>query len=99
MTKSEKIKYFDSVAEEREKWRRKSAYYHKELEKYLRFLVPPNLSIIEIGCGTGDLLAALNPSRGLGIDISPKMVEIARKKFPGLQFEIGDIENLQIKEK
>jgi hypothetical protein len=32
MTKSEKIQYFDSVAGEREKWRKKSAYYHEELE-------------------------------------------------------------------
>jgi len=45
------------------------------------------------------LLAALNPSRGLGIDSGPKMIELARKSFPHLQFEIGNFENLQIKEK
>ena len=99
MTKEERIKYFDSVAEEREKWREKGAYYHKQLEKYLRYLIPPDSSVIEIGCGTGDLLAALNPKRGLGIDISPKMIEVARKKFPHLEFETGDFEDLQIEEK
>ena len=99
MTKTERIKYFDSVAEEREKWREKGAYYHKQLEKYLRYLIPSNSSVIEIGCGTGDLLAALNPKRGLGIDISPKMIEVARKKFPHLEFETGDFEDLQIEEK
>ena len=99
MTKSEKIKHFDSVANEREKWRRRGAYYHKELENYLRFLIPPSSSILEIGCSTGDLLAALNPGRGLGIDISPEMVKIARKKFSHLQFETGDIEALQVEEK
>lgn len=99
MIKDEKIKYFDSVAGERGKWRKRGAYYHKEIENYLRFLIPSSSSVLEIGCGTGDLLAALNPGRGLGIDISPKMVEIAREKFPLLQFEVGDLENLQIEEK
>ena len=99
MTKTEKIKYFDSVATEREKWRKRGAYYHRELEKYLRYLIPANSSVIEIGCGTGDLLSALNPKRGLGVDISSKMVEIAQKKFPHLQFETGDLEDLQVEEK
>ncbi len=99
MTKEEKTRHFDSVAPAREKFRRRGAYYHRELEKYLRFLIPSNSSVLEIGCGTGDLLAALNPSRGLGIDISSNMVEIARKKFPHLKFEIGDVENLQLEEK
>lgn len=99
MTKTERIKYFDSVSAEREMWRGKGAYYHKQLEKYLRYLIPPNSSVIEIGCGTGDLLAALNPKRGLGIDISPKMIEVAREKFPHLEFETGDFEDLQIEEK
>ena len=99
MTKAEKIKYFDSIAYDRAKWRKRGAYYHSELEKYLRFLIPSHSSVLEIGCGTGELLAALNPDRGLGVDISPKMVEVARKNFPSLQFEVGDLENLQIDEK
>lgn len=99
MTKNERIGYFDSVATERAKWRKKGAYYHRELEKYLQYLIPSNSSVIEIGCGTGDLLAALSPRRGLGIDISPRMVGIARDKFPHLEFEVGDLEDLIIKEK
>lgn len=99
MTKTEIIEYFDSMAPVREKWRKKGVYYHRQLEKYLQYLIPSNSSVIEIGCGTGDLLAGLDPERGVGIDISPKMVEAAREKFPHLQFEIGDLEDLQIEEK
>ncbi len=99
LTKAEKIKYFDSVSKERDKWRKKGTYYHKELERYLRFVIPANLSVIEIGCGTGETLSALNPSRGLGIDISPQMIDIARGKNPHLNFEVGDLEDLQVKEK
>jgi SAM-dependent methyltransferase len=99
LTKDEKIRFFDSIAAQREQYRERGAYYHIELEKYLRFLIPHNSSVIEIGCGIGKTLAALNPSRGLGIDISPKMVEIARGKFPHLQFEVSDVESLHIEEK
>ncbi|HDY90258.1 MAG TPA: glycosyltransferase [bacterium] len=99
MNKAEKIEFFNSIARDRKKWRKKGDYYHKELEKYLRFLIPEGSSVIEIGCGIGKTLASLNPSRGLGIDISPQMIEIARGEFPHLQFEVGDLEALQVEEK
>jgi len=47
--------------------------------------------VLEIGCGTGYLLAALNPSRGVGVDLSPGMIEQARKNHPTLVFECGDV--------
>jgi len=99
LTKEEKIKFFDSIAKDRESWRQKGAYYHKELEKYLRFLIPRNSSVIEIGCGIGETLAALEPANGLGVDISPRMIEIARGKFPHLRFQVGDVEFLEVDEK
>ena len=99
LTKMERIKYFDSIATKREKWRKRGAYYHRQLEKYMRYLIPAGSSVIEIGCGTGYLLAAVNPKRGLGIDISSKMVKIAQEKFPHFQFETGDLGDLQIEEK
>jgi len=99
LTKQEKIRYFDSLASERDKWRQKNHFYHEEIEKYLRYLIPADSSIIEIGCATGDTLASLNPKRGLGIDISPGMIEIAKEKFPHLEFQVEDFENLHIDEK
>ncbi len=89
MTKEERVRYYDSVAAERKKWRRKGAYYHGELERYLQLVVPPGASVIEIGCGSGELLNALRPARGLGIDISPGMVDEARKNFPHLRSRRG----------
>ncbi len=87
------------MAAERSRWRQKGAYYHGELEKYLRFLVPRGASVLEIGCGTGELLSALEPGRGVGIDISPEMVNKARENFPELEFRVDDFENLQLEEK
>ncbi len=99
MNKSERIHHLDSLAPVRGKWRRRAAYYHQEIERYLRFLIPAGSSVLEIGCGTGELLAALEPSRGVGVDISPRMVEQARRNFPALDFRVDDMEDLQIREK
>lgn len=70
------------------------AHYHRRLRQLITDLVNPGRSVLEIGCAVGDLLKALRPSRGVGIDISPKMVEAARSKHPEYEFLIGDAENL-----
>ena len=49
--------------------------------------------VLEIGCGNGHLLAALNPSYGLGIDISKGMIHEAKNKYKNLNFIEADIEN------
>jgi len=67
-----------------------SDHYHERLGHLYRYLVPPGQSVIEIGCGTGDLLAALEASRGLGVDFSPAMIAIARERHPDLDFICAD---------
>jgi len=79
--------YFDSFAEQRDAWRNRNLGYHRELEHIYSYYIPKNSSVLEVGCATGDLLASLDPSRGVGLDLSPKMVEHARIKFPKLRFE------------
>jgi hypothetical protein len=49
--------------------------------------------VLELGCGTGDLLAALKPSFGVGVDFSEAMIGEARRAHPDLSFFVGDIED------
>ena len=79
----------------REGWKTQHGYYYDEERRYWRFLVPDSARILELGCGTGDLLAALNPSDGLGVDFSQVAIERARAKHPDLRFQLGDVENLE----
>jgi len=44
-------------------------------------------------------LAALSPSYGRGIDLSPGMIDIAKKRFPQLDFSVGEIRDIEIDEK
>jgi len=78
--------YFDEFAAVDDRWARRNRGYHEQIELVYRFLVPPGSTVLEIGCGGGDLLAALRPSDGLGVDVSARMVELARSRHPGLEF-------------
>ena len=91
--------HYDRLAPERDRWYQKNFYYHGTVERRLRELIPQGSSVLELGCGTGNLLSALKPSRGLGLDISAEMVRLARAKFPGLQFEVADAEAFRVDEK
>lgn len=67
-----------------EHWRRKNAYYYRQLERLFRQHIPENASVLEIGTGHGDLLAALKPCRGVGISPSATNVAAAQAKHPQL---------------
>ncbi|HEY3310434.1 MAG TPA: glycosyltransferase [Anaerolineales bacterium] len=70
--------------------------YHHRLKELHQLLVSPGLSVLEIGCGRGDLLAALGPARGVGVDFSPEMIAQARQRHPELTFIQADAHNLQL---
>ena len=89
---------FDRLASEREAWQRWASYYYNDQRRYLRFLIPEGLSILEIGCGLGDQLASLKPRRGVGIDLSEGMIKEASKRHPELEFLTGDGESLSLDE-
>jgi glycosyltransferase involved in cell wall biosynthesis len=98
MDKERLAERFDGMSLERDRWKRKNRYYYSELERICSRLIPPCKSVLEIGCGTGDLLNSVRPERGLGIDLSRGMIEVAKGKYPGLEFRQGDAEALDIDE-
>ncbi len=99
MKKQALVEYLNTSALERDSWKRRNWYYHKSLEKLFRFLIPEGSLVLELGSGTGDLLATLRPSRGVRIDISPGMIEIAKKKYPKMEWRIRDAEDLDFGER
>ncbi len=81
--------FFDRFAPEAERWRRRNESYHHQIEQVYRFSIPEGASVLEIGCGTGDLLAALRPRLGVGVDVSEGMIELARRRHPGREFHVS----------
>jgi len=99
MDKKEKISFFNSEAQKRDYWIRKNSYYYKDLYELMNFIIPKGSSVLEIGCGTGELLKKVEPKRGVGIDFSEEMIKIAKNKYPDLSFITMDAENLDLNEK
>jgi 2-polyprenyl-3-methyl-5-hydroxy-6-metoxy-1,4-benzoquinol methylase len=93
--KKEIVERFDQFAKKRLGWINRNRYYYEEQRRYFKFLIPESLSVLEVGCGTGDLLNALKPGRGVGIDFSREMTAIARERFPHLEFKQIDVEVLE----
>jgi len=91
--------HYDELAPLRDQYCTKNQYYYSLLYKEYKYLISKAKKVMEVGCGTGNLLDAINPSYGVGVDLSPKMVEIASKKYPHLNFYVGDISELDIEEK
>lgn len=87
-----------------EKWaagqRNNTAIYHLYLEKPAIYSkLPPleNKTVLCLGCGSGEEVEFINSQgvkRVVGIDISEKLIEIAKKSYPGLEFYVMDAEHL-----
>jgi ubiquinone/menaquinone biosynthesis C-methylase UbiE len=93
-----RIRHWDYVARNIERWKAGNRYYHTRLTEVFENLVPPGQRVIEIGCAQGDLLAALKPSYGVGVDFSGEMAGSARLKYPELTFLHADAHQLSLNE-
>jgi SAM-dependent methyltransferase len=94
--KQQLAEHFDRIASGRGRWKR-NRYYHRELARFVAFIVPEGAQVLEIGSGDGDLLASLRPRAGVGLDLSAGMVAHAAQKHPELGFAQGDAEDLPVR--
>jgi ubiquinone/menaquinone biosynthesis C-methylase UbiE len=87
-------KHFDDIASKLDWWAKRNRYYYQDLDRLHKFLIPAGSKVLEIGCGTGDLLTKIDSGLGVGIDFSEKVIEVAKSKYPHLDFHCLDIEYL-----
>jgi ubiquinone/menaquinone biosynthesis C-methylase UbiE len=97
-SKAKLIENYDNLASKRLAWKKRNAYYYDEQLKYLRFLIPEGLSVLDLGCGAGELLHGLCPKRGVGVDFSSNILKIAQKQYPEYEFRHEDMEHLENRE-
>lgn len=86
-------RHYDSAPTERS-WAATS--YRQLLARYFNLLIPAESSVLEIGCGAGDLLGRLHAHRKVGIDLSSRQIESARSKHPGIEFHVQAGEALNL---
>ena len=90
--------HWDAVADGRKGLPNAGSCYRSQVALIYRRLIPRGMRVLEIGCGTGELLTALEPSHGVGIDISPVMVAHATRLNPSLLFRCVDAHELALNE-
>ncbi len=87
-----------TIAGRRYEWIRSNGYFYDHLKRAIQFVVEPNKRVLEVRCETGELLASVAPSYGVGVEISDAMSEAARVRHPDLHFVTSDIESLDLGE-
>lgn len=71
-------------------------YYRERLTISYRHVVPEGARVLELGCARGDLLAALNPAQGVGVDFCPTALGKARLNHPDLEFVLADVHGFDL---
>jgi ubiquinone/menaquinone biosynthesis C-methylase UbiE len=105
LTEKEVRETYDRIARRYDEKRKQDKMIYNEYNE-----MPATLSflknvkrkrILDLGCGTG-IYAKILKKRGAiiqGIDISPKMIEIAKANVKGVEFRVGTVYNLPYKSK
>jgi SAM-dependent methyltransferase len=73
--------------------------YRTILAHYYSLLIPADASVLEIGCGSGELLKRIRAKRKVGIDLSERQVFLARGNCPEGEFHVGAAEDLALDER
>jgi SAM-dependent methyltransferase len=73
--------------------------YRAMLAHYYGLLIPAEAAVLEIGCGSGELLKLLRAKRKVGIDLSERQIAAARERAPECEFHVLAGENLELGER
>lgn len=78
-----------------------SRYYWKEITEFVRYFSHPDDTVLEIGCGTGDLLASIPGREKTGIDRSEMLIQEAKRKYAhtSIEFICTDVFNYRTEKK
>ncbi|MFO0762513.1 MAG: bifunctional class I SAM-dependent methyltransferase/glycosyltransferase family 2 protein [Byssovorax sp.] len=87
-----RVAIYDAIAEGRARWVAENHYYAEQVYRLIGSMVLPGSRVLEVGCGLGDLLSALPGIHGVGVDVSARMIELAKERHPGLDLRVCDVE-------
>lgn len=76
-----------------------NSYYSNEIINYCDYFSHEDFSVLEVGCGKGELLNRIKARQKTGIDCSPAMINIAREQFPAIDFQVMAAEEIKLDKK
>lgn len=89
-------RFWDQTHSKASRKPRLASYYHQLLQRHYRAITPKGQRVLELGCGDGNLLAALEPSFGAGVDFSGQALEQAKSNHPELHWVQADAHSLPL---
>lgn len=82
LTRIQLEKVRDFYAAERDEKPASSRQFHSLLGRYYAQMIPDGVTVLEIGCGDGGLLAQLPGRSVTGVDLSAKHIAKAKERIP-----------------
>jgi SAM-dependent methyltransferase len=73
--------------------------YRKILARYYQRMIPVHSSVLEVGCGDGELLSYLTGREVTGVDLSSNQIQLAQRKVPHGTFHVQAGEHLHLDKK
>ena len=100
MKSNQKIReYYLANASTWRKYRKKRSFYWNSITNYINYFIIPEASILEVGCGSGEMIAAINGHRKVGIDFCQPIINEAKAQFSSIEFHCMEAENIELDEK
>ncbi len=92
------VQRFDEFAEEYASRFENVSGYIEQLTFFTNQIKAEKPAILELACGPGNVTKFLKnrfpESRILGVDLAPKMIELARKSLPEVDFRVMDVRDI-----
>jgi SAM-dependent methyltransferase len=94
-------KIYNELAEEYERRAVGSTAVDEDAMNYFSVYIKPGGSVLDVGCGVGKAMNILAKKgfKAIGIDISPKMAEFAKRRNPKTNVIIGDFLTVKFEDK
>jgi trans-aconitate methyltransferase len=92
------IGLYEDNAEAWDRQRGRDLHEAPWLDRFMA-LLPAGARVLDIGCGGGEPIAAYLIERGFGvtgIDSSPSLVGLCRRRFPDQEWHVGDMRRLEL---
>jgi SAM-dependent methyltransferase len=98
---SDTWKLYDKIVEWFDNNRSKELMEKEYVELVLKH-IPKRGAILDLGCGTAEPLAQFFIQHGFyitGVDGSPKMIDLCKKRFPDMKWIVGDMRVINLHQK
>lgn len=96
MQSTNHLSYFENASANWVQYRKNRSYYWDSITEYCAYFIHPSQKVLEIGCGSGELIGCIEADDRTGVDFCEPLLQIARQQHPQVKFHLQSAETLQL---